>query len=360
MEQVLTETIQHVIGSLLHNWLPLSLAILTAAIITVYVDPEKLKRSLLQQSKISIVASVTFGAFTPLCACGTMAVVLGLLTTALPWGPIMAFLTSSPLMSPDGFILVAGIIDLQFAIVLTAASIVIGLGSGYATHVIEKKTAFLKSQVRFAAQPKEKKNEAPACGCSNTGLVPQQAYYAVHLCCAEAGTADHQRTFFNSPVIELKAVDHIISVSSGLIKKIQWNEIKDAAITIGVKQVLPYYSLFAAIGFLINRFVPASVIVTLFSAENIFAVPLAAFIGLPVYVNGESALPLIQSLLYGGAGKGAMLAFLITGPGTSAGVIAGISTIMRKRAVILYLLFLLTGGIVLGYLYDLFLMMGLL
>jgi uncharacterized membrane protein YraQ (UPF0718 family) len=64
---------------------------------------------------------------------------------------------------------------------------------------------------------------------------------------------------------------------------------------------------------------------------------------------------LIQTLLNGGAGEGAMLAFLITGPGTSAGVIAGISAILKKRAVILYIFFLLSGGIFLGYLYDLYL-----
>ena len=110
--------------------------------------------------------------------------------------------------------------------------------------------------------------------------------------------------------------------------------------------------------YLINRFVPASIITTLFSANNILAVPLAALIGLPIYVNGESAIPLIKALMAGGASGGAMLAFMITGPGTSAGVLAGIATIMKKRAIILYTLFLLLGGIGLGYLYDLLLAMG--
>jgi uncharacterized membrane protein YraQ (UPF0718 family) len=65
-----------------------------------------------------------------------------------------------------------------------------------------------------------------------------------------------------------------------------------------------------------------------------------------------------EKLIAGGAGEGAMPAFLITGPGASAGVIAGIATIMKKRAIILYVLFLLVGGIVLGYLYDLLLTIG--
>ena len=48
-----------------------------------------------------------------------------------------------------------------------------------------------------------------------------------------------------------------------------------------------------------------------------------------------------------------MLAFLITGPGTSAWVIVGIAAFMRRRAIALYVGFLLVFGIALGYLYDL-------
>ena len=47
-----------------------------------------------------------------------------------------------------------------------------------------------------------------------------------------------------------------------------------------------------------------------------------------------------------------LLAFMITGPGTSAGVLAGIATIMKSRAVGLYVAYLLVFAIVLGYLYD--------
>ena len=55
----------------------------------------------------------------------------------------------------------------------------------------------------------------------------------------------------------------------------------------------------------------------------------------------------------GGASGGALLAFMITGPGTSAGAIAGLCTIMKKRAVLLYVVYLLIGAILLGYLYNL-------
>jgi len=396
MQNLLSEMLTYVTGSLIHNGVYLLFGITIAATLKVYVEPEKIKQTLIRRSKTSIPASVTFGAFTPLCACGTMAVIIAMLATTLPWGPVMAFLTSSPLMSPDSFILIAGIIDLKFAIALAVASIIIGLGSGYLTHLIEKKTDFLKDQIRFSTEKKvqtsnhssgnDAKPALQTCGCSSE--TDKQLAISTCSCSTETDkqtvvpTCDCSKPDYNNLSVggsgeicyeapasienpfmfsitnRIKYVRNIARKFFVFMKNFKWREIGDAFINIGVKQILFYYTIFVAVGFLINHFVPASIIVSLFSSKNVFAVPLASLIGLPLYVSGESAIPLIQSLMAGGASGGAMLAFLITGPGTSAGVIAGISTIMKRRAVILYVLFILFGGIILGYLYDLFLAMG--
>lgn len=345
ISELLSQTIMAVITSLSHNWLPLGFAILTAAVLKAHIDTEKLKAAILRKTNISILGSVALGAFTPFCSCGTMALVIGMLTTTLPWGPIMAFLTSSPLMSPEGFILIAGIISLKFAIALTIASIVIGLGSGYLTHFIEAKTDFLKNQTRFSGKKTDQ-----SCGCSGTAATSESAG-----CEAPVGET------FNNPSCDscgAKTENITKNNYSGFIRRLKLAEISEGLIDLGLKQILPNFALFVAIGFLVNYFVPTSWIMALFSAKNIFAVPLAALIGLPLYVNGESALPLIKSLMDGGAGGGAMLAFLVTGPGTSAWVIAGISVFMKKRIIGLYVGYLLAGGILLGYLYDLFLALG--
>lgn len=53
-----------------------------------------------------------------------------------------------------------------------------------------------------------------------------------------------------------------------------------------------------------------------------------------------------------------MLAFMITGSATSAWVIVGISAFLKKKVIGLYMSYILAGGIVLGYLYDLLLALG--
>lgn len=336
MLNLLKETLLYVISTLLHNAPILILGILVAAAIKVYVDPEKMRNVLMKRASISITGSVAFGTFTPFCACGTMAVIVSMLTTALPWGPIMAFLTSSPLMSPDEFILFSGIIGFKFAVALTVASVVIGITAGYATHIIDNNMNFLKNQARFAD------------------------IKVVSSCCSSELSAAAERTSSccSSDKIDCCYSENKTIAVLGIINKYKLKELFKVFYEVGIKQVLLYFTIFAAVGFLINKFVPATLITRYIGADNIFAVPLLALVGLPLYVSGSSSIPIINALMSGGASGGALLAFMITGPGTSAGVIAGLTTIMRKRAIVLYVAYLLIGGIVLGYSYDFLLMLG--
>lgn len=335
--KLIQETILYVLGTLGHNAPSLFLGTIIAALISIYIDPEKMKGALLRKAGVSIPGSVAFGAFTPFCACGTMAVIISLMTTVLPWGPIMAFLASSPLMSPDHFILVSGIIGVEFAVALAAASVIIGLGSGYLTHYIEKHTSFLVGEARLSGEvvPAATVKEQ-ACACEETGKL--QVSETSSCACSSS--------------------KHVPTAAQGFLEKYKLRELLGAVLHIGIRKVLLYFSVFAAIGYIINRSIPASLIMALFSADNVFSVPLAAITGLPLYVSGTSSLPIIKVFMEAGAGGGAMLAFMITGPGTSAGVITGIATIMKKKAIALYITFILGGGVLFGYIYDLFLFLS--
>lgn len=349
-----------VLGSLAHNWWVLAISIVTAVALKTYVDTEKLSHYLTRRTRVSILLSVAVGAFTPFCACGTMAVIVGMLTTALPWGPIMAFLTSSPLMSPDGFLMISGMISLRFAVALTAASLVIGVLSGFATQWIERRTGFLSGQARYLDKGKSaacgctgasatEASSTPACGCGTPAQAcaidrcepsqskePGVTLTAGGACCAALPIANNTRI-------------------SGWLQKIKAKELLQGFVELGLKQILLYFSLFIGVGYLVNTFVPASIVSALLGANNLLAVPLAAVVGLPLYLTTESSIPLIQSLLQSGASEGAMLAFIISGSATSAWVIAGLTTFMKKRALALYVGYILVGSILAGYAYDLIL-----
>lgn len=389
---LMSEIFQAVIASVIHNWWILALATVIAVIIKTYVNSAKLNKILLKRRKVSIIASVLFGAFTPFCACGTSAVVLGMLTTTLPWGPIMAFLTSSPLMSPDGFVFISGIINVDFAVALTIASLVIGLLSGFLTNLIEKKTKFLNNQSRYletsntggcsCADPRPVKisrsrilanRGACSCGSQETSVpipdnavIQQEAYsFAAVLqpggdCCS--GNVSDNSSFQLDNVRISGQGEACCIMEQGkkhftlkeISRKLKLKELLVGIYELGIKRMLLLFSFFIAVGYLINHFIPTSIISALFGANSFYAVPLASLIGLPLYITTESGMPIIQSMIASGASEGAMLAFIITGSATSAWVIAGLSTFMKKRALLLYVGFILVGGMISGYLYDLF------
>ena len=119
------------------------------------------------------------------------------------------------------------------------------------------------------------------------------------------------------------------------------------------KRLLLMFLGFAFVGYFLNGLIPASWVAAVFGSGNIYNVPLAATLGLPLYINTEASLPLIRALLDNGMSQGAALAFMISGAGTSIGAIAGALTIARWRVIALVVGVLWLGAIVSGFAFDL-------
>jgi hypothetical protein len=119
-------------------------------------------------------------------------------------------------------------------------------------------------------------------------------------------------------------------------------------------RLVPMFLGFAWIGYFLNGLIPVEWMRIVFGQGSHFGVPLAAFSGLPFYINAESSLPLVKTMIEAGMSKGAALAFLITGAGTSIGAITGLLTVARWRVVALVIGTYLAGAIILGAAYNLF------
>src|SRR5512137_2068587 len=83
--------------SLLHNWPFLLASILVAAVLKVFVDADRISSFLGRHRQAGVVAATAAAVGTPLCSCGTTAVVLGMMASTMPWAPIIAFMVASPL-----------------------------------------------------------------------------------------------------------------------------------------------------------------------------------------------------------------------------------------------------------------------
>jgi uncharacterized membrane protein YraQ (UPF0718 family) len=361
--EILLGVLNYLIQTFAANWFILLFGIIIAVLISVYVDAEKTRKLFLRRPRFLILGSVLFGALTPLCACGTMAVVLSLITSTIPWGAIMAFLVSSPLMSPDTFVMLSGFLGLKFAIALTVSSIILGLGGGWITHWIEHRTSFLNNQLRLSNQQKESsiqnccEKETTEFVRANKQRVPMANLGLLTLNVDKSSTNSCCNIDVNeiccSEKSNLKyAGENIIESLNRISNRFKLRKVITSFIDLGIVKVLPLFILFVVIAYLVKEFVPTEWIVTLFSGEHFYSIPLAALIGLPMYVSDATVVPLLQVLRDAGASDGAILAYMISGPATSIGVIGGLSVIMKRRAILLYVTIILIGAILLGYGYN--------
>ena len=329
------------------DWAILLVGVLLAVFIKTYIDDKAFKKYLNKHSKVSIGAAIGFGAFTPLCACGTMAVLLSMFISSMPWGPVMAFLVSSPLTSPSQFMYQTSFLGMDFAVAVLISSLVLGTIAGLVAHYLSTNTKFFHNQFRMKpqsaslccnAEPSTVLTDKPSC-CSK---VPLSIKTERSSCCAQSAVIE------NKPDVWKNSLDQ-------MVKKLKLNDFLSNFIDLGIRKVLFYFVIFIAIGRIVELMIPQEWVLSLFGEGNSYSVPLGASIGLPLYVSSSAALPLMKSFLSQGASQGALLAFLITGKATGIPVIAGMSAILKKRAIAYYVLTVYLGGIAFGWLFELYL-----
>jgi uncharacterized membrane protein YraQ (UPF0718 family) len=365
--------------SWLHNWPYLLVSVVIATALKLYVHADKVAAFLGRYRGAGVVAATAVAVATPLCSCGTTAVVLGMMASRTAWAPIVAFMVASPLTSPEGLVYSAGLFGWPFALAFYLASILLGLGGGWVTAALERR-GWLANQARYtepgaapcacpapqeAARPPrrlfglrmpglnlrapgmapiraEVAFAAPAasCGCGQVEFVPG---------CAEPGSGCSGDVSgpaqSSSPAAPAKPGVTL----AAFVKEFYRTS----------KYLVVMFTGFAFVGYFLNGLIPASWVAAVFGGGNAYSVPLAATLGLPFYINAEASLPLVRALLDAGMSPGAALAFLIAGSGTSLGAIAGALTIARWRVVALVVGILWAGAILCGIAFNLVLMLRL-
>lgn len=316
--EIVRELASAVWGYLAADWPLLLFGILLAAGLEVYVDGRRLRDFMARRSGIGIAGSIVAGSLTPLCACGTMAVILSMLVSSVSWGPVMAFLVSSPLTSPSEFVFETVFLGRSFALAMLFTSILLGVGAGVLSTQLERRTRFFEGQLR------SKPSKGCGCGCGTAQ--------------AEArGTGDAPEK----------------GAPGSLLRRLKAREFLEAFVRLGLLRILPWFVLFIALGRFVEILVPREWMTASFGAAHAWSVPAAAILGLPLYLTDSGALPLLRSAVEAGAAPGAVLAFLVTGKATGIPVIAGMSVILKPRVLGYYVGLVTAGGILAGYAYQL-------
>ncbi|MCP3913568.1 MAG: hypothetical protein GY713_21795 [Actinomycetia bacterium] len=314
-------------------WPFLAIAVLVAAAVPVYVGLDRMSRLLRRRWSVATVGAVALATLTPFCSCGTTAVLLGMIAASSPWAPLVAFMVSSPLTSPSELIFSAGLFGWSFALLFFVGTIVLGLAAGWIAHRLDK-AGWLDGQARVQSVPP----------CDSTPVDQSPGGYQVDTCGVEVGSGPSSggvATQVESPIT-------LVSSRPGLTERLRLADYGREVVRTG-RRLLVFFFAYTTIGYIVIEAIPTSWLTDYLGGGSALAVPLAAIIGIPAYINTEGSLPLVATMVEGGMGPGAALAFIVTGAGTSVGAISGLFVIARTRVVALVVAMLFAGALVLGW-----------
>lgn len=306
---LLTRVAQDVLGTIARVWPFLLISVVAAASVAVYVGTERAAAIMHKRSLVAVVGAVLVAALTPFCSCGTTAILLGMMATASPWAPLVAFMVASPLTSPSELLLSAGLFGWPFAALFFGGTIVLGLVAGGAGAVLDR-MGWLADQARVRTEPDPETGVESSFG-PGAAAITEPAFR----------------------------------------ERWKLDEFGKELLTTG-RKLFVFFLAFTAIGYLAIEAIPTVWLTEYLGAGSAFAVPLAALLGIPAYINTEASLPLVAALMEGGMGPGPAMAFLVTGAGTSVGAISGLFVIARRRVVGLVVTLLFTGALVMGWIGD--------
>ncbi len=312
-------------------------------LLTEYLPPSRIRNFLADRFLwVQYVLGATLGALTPFCSCSTVPLTAGLLQGGVPFGPTMAFLFSSPVLNP---VIIAMLLSIFGFKVTAVYTVVTFLGSILTAAILSR--------------------------CGMEGQVKPLAHLQAAGCCP--ATAPRQPDVITFPVLQMQtelptvnagqpasqalhSLGNLADLLRPVVVRDSFQEKMKRAMTTAwdtFKGVFWYLMLGAAIGALIYGFFPQNLVVTLAGPGNAWSIPVAAILGVPMYIRAETVIPISAALVEKGMGLGTVLALLIGGAGASIPEMIILSSMFRKKLIFAFAFNVFLIAIAAGYLVDL-------
>lgn len=119
------------------------------------------------------------------------------------------------------------------------------------------------------------------------------------------------------------------------------------------KGVFGWLLLGAGIGAFIYGFVPTELLEGFAGADNLWAIPLAAVIGIPMYIRVETMIPIAGILMEKDVSSGIVIALILGGAGCSIPEVSLLNSIFKKPMVVTFVLCILLVAIGTGFAFTL-------
>lgn len=274
----------------------LSVMIYGVSYLRTYVNPETTRKRLGGKKGIKyyFIAS-GIGVISPFCSCSSIPLFIGFVTAGVPLGVTFSFLITSPLVNEGAIAVLWATFGFEVMLMYVVSGILIGVIGGMIIHYLklEKYVEDFVYKIHSKQELKEIKQ-----------------------------TQKQRRDF-------------------------ALNEVKSI-----VKKVWLYIIIGVGIGGFFHGFLPEDWITNYLGKGNLFAVPLATLVGVPLYANVLGTIPIAESLIGKGLPIGTALAFLMAVTALSLPEMIILKKVLKTRLIVIFVTIVSISIILTGYLFN--------
>jgi len=278
----------------------LVLVVFGVGIVRTFFTPERTRRLLAgRRESVGNVLAALLGTVTPFCSCSAVPLFIGFVTAGVPLGVTFSFLISAPMVNEVALVLLFGMAGWKVAGLYLGLGLIIAIIAGWIL-----------------------------------GRLHLEKY--VESWVYENGTN--------------------AAASDDATPALSWSERVRAGMT-AVREIVGrvwiYVLLGIAVGAGIHGFVPENFMASIMGRDAWWSVPLAVLLGVPMYANAASIIPVVQALLGKGAALGTVLAFMMAVIGLSLPEAIILRQVLKPRLIATFFGVVAGGILMVGYLFNL-------
>lgn len=272
------------------GWLVISFVI--AGLLHNLITPQKFQNALGNKKITSLFKSTVSGMLLPICSCGVIPIGISMYYSGAYLGPVLAFMTSTPIINPIAVVLSFGLLGPQITIIYVISGFVVPMIVGILGNV------FGKDELCVAMDDDES-------------------------------------------LIELEEEKR--SLTQNILDGLKWS-FGELALTI---------SKYVIIGMIVAGFIttafPTSIIQKYLGNPGVLSLGSIAILACVMYVCAVGHIPFIAALVASGASPGVAITFLIAGAATNLPELISMYNVIGKRTVIIYSTTLTSCALIIGY-----------
>lgn len=267
-----------------------------------YYFPMEKARDILTKKRwfgLNYLMAAVLGIVTPFCSCSSIPLFIGFMGAGIPLEITFAFLISSPLINESSLYLFPAMFGLKVTILYNLFGIAIAILGGMLIQKLKVEKYVIPELLKFK---------------SRTQIATENG--------GKKMTVKQLVGYF-------------------------WKD--GMSIT---KQIFPYVVLGVGVGAIIHGFVPTSLVEHYLSTKSWWTVPMAVLLGVPLYANSVSVIPIMEAMVGKGAPLGTVLAFMTAIVTLSIPEALILKKVMRWQLLAIFFGITIIGIIIMGYLFN--------